>query len=139
MAQVIMSDKEYLEMMEKCKEFDELQQQMVDAFEINIVIEEIDPSKYTMKYTPVYPATAKEAIVDKVIKTLISNEGIMDFLFENKRYVLNLSGPYLSSWYEHSNTNLVRLTDYPEFKEAWNKALDRSINKDAEEEEEENV
>lgn len=137
MAQVTMDSREYLELVDKARLLDQLEQEMLDNVEVRL-----DPessyNKFQLHITPTLSQRTKAGIIKRAVDTVKDNEWIMDYLLQDNRHFLNIvHGNLTYNWNEQPEQNEVDLFKDKEFKKAWDAAIERREAESAKAEEEE--
>lgn len=137
MAQITMDSTEYLELIDKARMLDKIEQEMVANVEITL-----DPDgtfrKFSPRIIPAFTDNAVKQIIRKVVDALISEDYVMDDLVPEGAHFLNLSTGWVSySWNNTPAEGEVDLLKDKAFKEAWDAAVTRRADKSVEAEEEE--
>lgn len=120
MAQVTMDSKEYLELVDKSRQLDNLKAQMVDTIEV-----EIDPdSSYSpckVHFRPVMPLDTQFQIVVLVVdQILAADPEVLKHLVRERKHFLNLQSGYISSnWNDKPDKDEVDLWKNKKFHVAW--------------------
>lgn len=135
MAQVTMDSKEYLELVDKVRKLERVEQEMLDKVVIHMD-QESEWNKCQIHITPVFTPEVEEAIITRVVDELKDKDWMMDYLIKDNRHFLNITGGNLTyNWNEQAEQGEVDLFKNKEFKKAWDAAKKRAEETVAEEEE----
>lgn len=137
MAQVTMTSQEYLELIEKVRRLEQLEQDIVDGVKVELNPEGIY-SKYSIHVETVMTANARRQVVRKIVDVIKSEDYVMDNLVsENQHFFSPDYGHINSHWDDIAEPGETDLLTDKAFKVAWDAAQARLARKTAEDEEEE--
>lgn len=129
MAKVEMTGFEYMNIMDKQKELEELKRGMVDAFKLGF--EDEDSIPYA-SYMWSIPEEVAQEILKRTAAELVNHPKAIKTLYEENTPCLVITTGYFSrDWGRAKDLNTVDLRDVPEFKKIWD---DFDETKDQEEE-----
>lgn len=129
MAKVEMTGFEYMNIMDKQKELEELKRGMVDAFKLRF--EDEDSIPYA-SYMWSIPEEVAQEILKRTAAELVNHPKAIKTLYEENTPCLVVTTGYFSrDWGGAKDPNTVDLRDVPEFKKIWD---DFDETKDQEEE-----
>lgn len=125
MAQVTMTSQEYLELVDKARRLEQLEQLMLENVEV-----EVDPEssyrKYRISITPTFTPVIEKQVVRKIVDGLVTSDAVMDELYVEREHFLKVQDGYIRShWGDECEPGEVDLLKDKAFKKAWDKALAR--------------
>lgn len=137
MAQVTMTSQEYLELIEKVRRLEQLEQDIVDGVKV-----ELNPegsySKYSIHVETVMTANARRQVVRKIVDAIKSEDYVMDNLVSDNQHFFNPDISHICGhWDDKAEPGETDLLTDKAFKAAWDAAQARLACKTAEDEEEE--
>lgn len=119
MAQVTMTSQEYLELVDKSRRYDALEQEMLGGVEVELDLKN-SYSKINLHITAAYTEWAKSEIVRKVTKVAAAEQEVMDWLFSDNKHFLSLQyGYFTRNWNEQPAPGEIDMFTNAEFKSAW--------------------
>lgn len=123
MAQVTMTDTEYLELIRKARLYDEQATQTVSL--MNIIIDSDIYSGYAIAIPKIIPIETRQAIAEKVVEEITTSAELMRRLVDTDQHVLDtnigiIQGRYIS---DKGDPVYVDLLKFPAFKEAWDTVM----------------
>lgn len=132
MAKVEMTGYEYMELVDKSRKLDALNQDLVDAVEVKVDVDEDDGSVSVRAYYDfTYPNSLLKQIRDDVAEQLAKNPKAVESLYNNDSPCLVVSSAYFTrDWGTGRDKNTVDLRENANFRKVW-----ESFNKPEEEEE----
>lgn len=119
MAQVTMDSKEFLELIDKERKLEAVEQLMLD----NVYIKFDDNyNGYAIQIIPTFTAQAKQQMLNKVVAGLLTQEKVMEKLVRDSSHVLDLGSGYISyKWRDQIDPWEVDLWENKEFKAEWDR------------------
>ena len=131
MAQVTMDSKEYLELVDKARKLDSIEQAMVEGVQIK-VDQESAYSKFHMEVMPTFTAEAHERIIGQVVDAIKGENWLVDYLYQDNKHFLNVArGSITYNWNEQAEQGEVDLLKNKEFKKVWDEARKRAESSEA--------
>lgn len=132
MAKVEMTGFEYMELMDKARELDALKQELVDAVEVKVDVDEDDGNVSVCAYYDfTYPNSLLKQIRDNVAEQLAKDPKAVKNLYINDSPCMIVSSGYFTrDWGTSRDKNTVDLRENANFKKVW-----ESFNMPEEEEE----
>lgn len=119
MAQVTMDSKEYLELVDKVRKLEEVEQAMVENVTATYAPEN-SYSNYNIRIITTFTDSAKKLVVDKVVAMVKEHEDVLEKLVKDKQHVLDFRSGYIShKWSTGLDPWEVDLMENREFKAAW--------------------
>lgn len=128
MAQVTMDSKEYIELLDKSRAWDRLNERLVE--ETTVEVSEDHYRGYRIDFAFPYTKEAKTGIARKVAKALAESDAVMHTMVAEQTTVLDLNGGYVGRNWNENKEHEVDLMQVPEFKAKY-----EAISAEAEEEE----
>lgn len=137
MAQVTMTSQEYLELIEKVRRLEQLEQDIVNGVKV-----ELNPEgpyrKYSIRIETVMTVNARRQVVRKIVDAIKSEDYVMDDLVRENQHFFNPDNSYICEhWNDTAELGETDLLTDKAFKAAWDAAQARLSHKTAEDEEEE--
>lgn len=134
MAQVTMDSKEYLELIEKVRRLEQLEQDIVDGVKV-----ELDPEGsyrlYSIHVETVMTVNARRQVVRKIVDAIKSEDYVMDKLVRENQHFFNPDFSYIREhWNDTAEPGETDLLTDKAFKVAWDAAQARLAAEDEEEE-----
>ena len=132
MAKVEMTGFEYVALVNKGEELDQLKTSLIDATEVSIDEETHRPLAY---FTFEYPEDLKQEILKQVVDKLMQDEEAVRYLYNDNSPILNITSGYFAyDWGTANNPNTIDLRLDPRIKILWDKldAEEEEQNDDAE-------
>jgi hypothetical protein len=120
MAQVTMDSKEYLELVDKSRQLDNLKAQMVDTVEVEINPDATyNPCRVTFR--PVMPLDTQFQIVELVVdQILAADPELLKHLVSENEHFLHLHSGYINNhWNNEPEQDEVDLLKNKKFRVAW--------------------
>ena len=114
MAQVTMDSREYIELLDKVRAWDDMCNKMVAETEIRVG--EDYHSGYRIEMAFVMPEKTKMAVARKVAAAVASSEQAMKYLVEDGYTMLDLVSGYIGRDWGENKEHEVSLLKFPEFK-----------------------
>lgn len=132
MAKVEMTGFEYMELVDKARKLEALNQELVDAVEVKVDVDEDDRSVSVRAYYDfTYPDALLKQIRDNVAEQLAKDPKAVESLYNNDNPCLVVSGGYFTrDWGTSRDKNTVDLRENANFRKVW-----ESFNQAEEEEE----
>lgn len=121
MAKVEMTGFEYMELMDKSRELGALKQELVDAVEVKVDVDE-DEGRVSVRayYDFTYPNSLLEQIRDNVAEQLAKNPKAVENLYNNDSPCLVVSSGYFTrDWGTGRDKNTVDLRENANFRKVW--------------------
>lgn len=126
MAQVTMTSQEYLELVDKARRLDQVEQLMLENVKVNVDLES-SYNKYDIEIVPTFTEKMQRQVISKIVGVITSEPVVMDHLFEDNKHFLNIKSGYISySWDDMPREHDVDLFTDKTFKAAWDKAKQRA-------------
>lgn len=117
MAKVEMTGFEYMDIMDKQKELEELKRGMVDALVLRFDEEDNTPRA---AYRWIIPEEIEQEILKRTATALVERPEAVKKLYEENTPCLVITTGYFSrDWGNVNDPNTVDLRDVPEFKKMW--------------------
>ena len=134
MAQVTMTSQEYLELIEKVRRLEQLEQDIVNGVDITLNPEGAF-NKYSIQMDTVMTRETEKRVVRKIIDTIKKVDYVMDELVGENQHFFNPHNSYISShWDDKPELGDIDLLTDKEFKAAWEAAKARLAESITEEE-----
>lgn len=132
MAKVEMTGYEYMELVDKARKLDALNQDLVDAVEVKVERDEEDDTVTVRAYYDfTYPNSLLKQIRDDVAEQLAKDPKAVESLYNNDSPCLVVSSAYFTrDWGTGRDKNTVDLRENANFRKVW-----ESFNKAEKEEE----
>ena len=132
MAKVEMTGFEYMELMDKARELDALKQELVDAVEVKVDVDEDDGSVSVCAYYDfTYPDELLRQIRDNVAEQIAKDPKAVKYLYKDNSPCFVVSSRYFTrDWGMNRDNNTVDLRENANFRKVW-----ESFNQAEEEEE----
>lgn len=122
MAKVEMTGFEYMEMMDKARKLDALNQSLMDAVTVEIEHDDDDEDKVNVRayYDFAYPDELLEQIRDNVAEQIAKDPKAVKCLYDgNSPCLLVSSGYFTRDWGTSNDKNTVDLRENANFKKVW--------------------
>lgn len=120
MAKVEMTGFEYMEMMDKARKLEALNQSLVDAVEVKIEQNEDDKVDVRAYYDFAYPEELLRQIRDNVAEQLAEDPKAVKYLYNNDNPCLVVSSGYFTrDWGMSKDKNSVDLRENAKFNAVW--------------------
>lgn len=132
MAKVEMTGYEYMELVDKARKLEALNQELVDAVEVKVNVDE-DDGRVSVRayYDFTYPDALLKQIRDNVAEQLAKDPKAVESLYNNDNPCMIVSSGYFTrDWGTNRDKNTVDLRENANFRKVW-----ESFNKAEEEEE----
>lgn len=117
MAQVTMDSKEYIELLDKSRAWDNFKKQVVEDTKVELTGEMYGGYHITRPLG--IPEESKMTIAQKVAEVLIQSDDVMKKLVENKEVVLDLRSGYLGINWGTQKPDEVDMLKIPAFKKKY--------------------
>lgn len=128
MAQVTMDSKEYIELLDKARAWDRLNERLVE--ETTVEVNEDYYRGYRIDFAFAFTPEAKMGITYKVAKALAESDAVMRTMVAEQTTVLDMNNGYVSRNWNDNKEHEADLMQVPEFKAKY-----EAISAEAEEEE----
>lgn len=121
MAKVEMTGFEYMELMDKARELDALKQELVDAVEVKVDVDEDDGSVSVRAYYDfTYPNSLLKQIRDNVAEQLAKDPKAVKYLYKDDSPCFVVSSRYFTrDWGMNRDNNTVDLRENANFRKVW--------------------
>lgn len=120
MAKVEMTGFEYMELVDKARKLDTLNQSLVNAVEVKIEQNEDDKVDVRAYYDFAYPDELLEQIRDNVAEQIAKDPKAVKCLYDNNSPCLVVSSGYFTrDWGMNQDKNTVDLRENENFRKVW--------------------
>lgn len=120
MAKVEMAGFEYMELVDKARKLDTLNQSLVNAVEVKIEQNEDDKVSVRAYYDFTYPKELLRQIRDNVAEQLAKDPKAVKYLYNNDSPCLVVSSGYFTrDWGMSKDKNTVDLRENENFRKVW--------------------